>query len=543
MTVNMTLPDHKAAMIGIQPLRTTGNINPYQAASLLEQQGDIEGAEKAYMELLNNDFNNCVVMASLGMNYAIQGKHGLSNLLLSRALEVFDKQFKADFNRLGIFTKEQKPGAEAFFIKLKKSEIMNAIGTTWKHENKLKEARYWFERAQSMLPTDNPDIQNNLATLYINEGKPGQSMEHLERALKVDPNHGQAHWNRSLALLEMGDYEQGFKEYHWGKRAQVRMTRKYANHEIPEWDGSPGKVVVVHGEQGIGDEILFASLLPEMIRDCKEVIFDCHKKLHRLFCNSFPMIDIYATREDENITWPVNPNGSMRYPIDATIAIGDLPKLYRKNIEDFPGQPYIRPTPTANMRWAEKLNQTFTDGKPVIGINWIGGHKKTRLEVRSLTLEQMLPILQMDAHFVSLQYTECSAEIAAFEAKHGIKIHEWKEASQNEHYDETAGLVANLDLVITCCSSVVHLAGSMGVDTWVLTPSRPAWRYRLDLDYMPWYGRTVTLFRQQPGTVEWEPVVLEVAQALSALVGENHEKAAVDTAGPAGGVCLPADSP
>ena len=80
------------------------------------------------------------------------------------------------------------------------------------------------------------------------------------------------------------------------------MIRNYAQHELPEWDGSPGKTVIVYGEQGIGDEIMFASLLPEMIRDCKQVIFDCHKKLHRLFAASFPMIDIYPTREDENIT-------------------------------------------------------------------------------------------------------------------------------------------------------------------------------------------------------------------------------------------------
>ena len=515
MEVKMELPDEQAQMVGVP--KKSPIYNAFQQANMREQAGDVTGAESMYLEMLNNDFNNCVLWAALGLNYAVQGKHGLSNLLLTKALQAFDRQFIEDFSRLGILTHEKSPGARENFIKLKKSELMNAIGTTWKHENKVEQARYWFNKAQSLLPEDNPDIQNNLATLYINEGSPDLAMSHLNRALAKDPQHQQAHWNRSLCYLEMGDYAKGFPEYNWGKRAQVRMVRQYAQHQLPEWDGSPGKTVIVYGEQGIGDEIMFASLLPEMIRDCKQVIFDCHKKLHRLFCNSFPDIDIYPTREDEKIMWPVLPNGQPRYQVDGIIAIGDVPKFYRKSLEDFPGKPYIKPTMEASLRWAEKFNTEFGDGKPVIGINWIGGHKKTRVEVRSLTLEQLLPILQQDAHFVSLQYTECEDEIRAFEAKHGIKIHYWKEGSHNEHYDETAGMVANMDLVITCCSSIVHLAGSMGIPTWVLTPSRPAWRYRLDLDYMPWYGHMVTLFRQKHGTVAWEPVVEEVAQALQDL--------------------------
>jgi ADP-heptose:LPS heptosyltransferase len=210
-----------------------------------------------------------------------------------------------------------------------------------------------------------------------------------------------------------------------------------------------------------------------------------------------------------------------------------LPKFYRRSISDFPGKPYIFPTNASKEKWARKTAELFNDDKPVIGINWIGGHKKTRVEVRSLTLEQLLPILKMDAHFVSLQYTPCEDEIFEFEQKHGIKIHHWAEAAQNEHYDETGGLVSNLDLVLTCCSSIVHLAGSMGVPVWVLTPSRPAWRYRLDLEHMPWYGHTATLFRQKTGTVEWEPVVEEVASYFAELLdAKRGQRESLEVAGP-----------
>lgn len=510
MEIRMELPSTEAALIGLGPKK---KINPFYLATTLERDGKLKEAEEIYKQLLNNNFNNIAVKAALGMNYAVQGHQGLANSLLSDALHNFDR-FGRDTAELGIDNKYQ-PTAEQpdSFETIKKSEIMNAIGTTWKHENKTKEARYWFERAQKELSIVNPDIQNNLGTLFINEGKPEKALPNLEAALSVAPEHAQARWNRSLVYLELGDYARGFDDYRYGKRAEVRLHRNYTQNPTPEWDGTPDKVVVVYGEQGIGDEILFASCIADMQRVCKTVIFDCHKKLHKIFGNSFPELDIYPTREDEHITWP------HRYPVDYQIAAGDLPRFFRRKIEDFPGTPYLKPTMEANLRWADRMNEVFKDGKPVIGINWIGGHKKTRVEVRSLTLEQMLPILQQDAHFVSLQYTDCVDEIAEFEAKHGIKIHHWAQAVTGDDYNEAAAIVANLDLVITCCSSVVHLSGAMGTPAWVLTPSRPAWRYRLDLPYMPWYGQTVTLFRQQPDTVEWEPVVNEVAAALTEMTG------------------------
>jgi len=414
--------------------------------------------------------------------------------------------------RLGV-TPKLPPGAD--FLLNKRSEIMNAIGTCYKHENKTEEARKYFFEAQSLIPL-NPDIQNNIATLYINEGSPEKAIEYLNLAIGISPQHPQAKWNRSLCNLEMGNYPKGWEEYDSGFDANVRIDGEYANYKIPRWNGEKGKRIIVYGEQGIGDEIMFASCLPDLIRDSELVVFDCHKKLHRLFANSYPNIDIYPTREDAIITWPNKADGKTpRYNFDYKVAIGSLPRIYRPDLASFPGVPFIQPETSQEAAWAVRLSHL--SHKPKIGISWIGGHKRTRVEVRSLALEQLLPILKQDADFISLQYTDCVNEIAAFEAKHGIRIHQFPEAVDSPHYADTAALVSNLDLVITVCTSVVHLAGAMGVPCWVLTPSRPAWRYRLDLDYMPWYGKTCTLFRQEHGSTDWTPVVEEVAAALQSL--------------------------
>lgn len=496
--------------------------NPFYHATELERAGDRAKAKNIYVDLLNNDFSNPVLCAALGMNYAMDEKNGLAHILLTKAYEGLPDLLDG-FARLGITPKSNDGAGLEEFIATKRSEIQNAIGTCWKHENNVPEARKWFEAAQAGIPL-NPDIQNNLGTLYINEGKPAEAFQHLDAAIAIDPNHGQAHWNRSLALLESGNYEEGWREYDWGISAKVRVDRAYTSSKqapIPFWPGpKPGRedIVIVYGEQGIGDEILFASMLTELQRDCKLVVFECHRKLHKLFAASFPDLDIYPTREDEMVTWPMLPNGESRYNFTHKVAIGSLGKFYRPNLESFPGTPYLRPTAAAELYWNDML-AALPPG-PKIGISWIGGHKKTRVEVRSLMLEQMLPILHAapNAQFISLQYTDQDAEIASFMSHHGIKIHDFPEASRSPIYDDLAGLVSNLDLVITVCTSVVHLAGSMGVPTWVLTPSRPAWRYRLDIDRMPWYNNTV-LFRQQEGNIEWEPVVTEVASQLKFLMG------------------------
>ena len=515
--VKMFLDDpEKSVVLGI-PKSKRKIVNPFYEATQLEQAGDRKQAERVYIELLNADFDNPVICAALGMNYAVAEKNGLAHLLLQKALNGLSGIMDG-FKRLGITPK----GTEGTknFLNIKHSEILNAIGTCYKHENKCDEARRYFNMAQKLIPT-NPDIQNNLGTLYINEGNPKMAMKFLGDALKADPNHPQAHWNMALAHLEMGDYAQGWQEYDWGMSAKVRIERNYGKEPLPYWDGSHGKRIIVYGEQGIGDEILFASMLNELRRDSAEVVFDCHRKLHKLFANSFPGIHIYPTREDEVITWPLDSKGNMKYHFDAKIAIGSLGKFYRPDIESFPGKPFLSPTPSSEAEWAKRLEALGP--RPKIGISWVGGHKRTRVEVRSMELERMLPILKdRDCDFISLQYTPCEDELAAFEKAHGIKIHHWPEACYSPDYDETAGLVANLDLVITVCTSLVHLAGSMGVPTWVMTPSRPAWRYRLDLDTMPWYGNTV-LFRQKEGSTDWVPVVAEVAENLSTLLGAAHE--------------------
>lgn len=515
--MNLALPD-QSATLGLPAAPAKKLNNPFYEATELERAGKHKDAERIFITLLNADFDNPVLMAALGMNYAVAEKNGLAHVLLQTALSN-SQHLLEGFKRLGITPKADSQASIDHFFVIKRSEILNAIGTCYKHENKTDEAQKYFMLAQEGLP-ENPDILNNLATLSINEGNPDDAINLLDRAIALDPNHGQAHWNRSLAYLEKGDYLRGWPAYDWGFAGGVRNERNHHATPIPVWDGSKGKRVIVYGEQGIGDEIMFASMLREVMADCELVVFECHRKLHRLFCNSFPEIDIYPTREDEMLTWPNYSDGRSRYNFTHKIAIGSLGQFYRQSLDKFPGESFLKPTPASNDAGRDFLD-SLPPGRPNIGIGWTGGHKRTRLEVRSTTLETLLPILSQQANFVSIQYTDSAEEIAKFEATHGIKIYQLPQATESPIYDDCAGLVSHLDLLITVCTSSVHLAGSLGVPTWVMTPSRPAWRYRLDLDTMPWYASSV-LFRQAHGNKEWEPVIDEIAESLKDMLSSAY---------------------
>jgi hypothetical protein len=246
------------------------------------------------------------------------------------------------------------------------------------------------------------------------------------------------------------------------------------------WRGEPleGKSLLVWGEQGLGDEIMFASCLPDLLAIGARCTLDCSRRLRPLFRRSFPDI---AVPDDQTAA------------IDFTLALGSLPSLFRRRREDFPRHAgYLRADPAREAFWRRELASLGPGRK--IGVSWRGGLMRTGRALRSLEADQLLPLLRIDGvHWVNLQHGENAAELTRLGNTYGVRVASWEESLID--LDETAALVAGLDLVITVCSTMVHLAGALGRPAWVLTPSGPAWRYRLQGAEMPWYP-SVVLYRQ-----------------------------------------------
>jgi hypothetical protein len=472
-------------------------MNPYVEAHRHMQAGRVKEAEAIYVELLNTDYHNPVLAFALGMLYASAGKSGLAINLIQGAIPRMQNALDA-YIRLGIIPKETTAAQRRTFVKKQISEAYNGLGVAHRYENRIGEARKCFKKALEGTP-DDPDILNNMAILHLNEGTPHLGIPWCKQALEINPNHTDAKWNLGLMQLELYDFENGWVNYDEGARARVGLARTYKfpdGRTLPLWDGTPGRKVLAYGEQGIGDEILFASCLPDLIRDSEMVVFDCHKRLKTLFENSFG-IKCHGTREDEWLHWV------MDYDFDCRAPLGSLPKFYRRHMADFPGTPYLK---------ADAIHLP-DNGKLKVGISWEGGHKKTRKEVRSVPLERLLPILSNDCDFYSLQYTQVAEEVNAFQEKYDVAVNYHPEVYA-EDYNETARLVQGLDLVISVCTSVIHLSGAMGKPCWIMVPDRPAWRYGVKGEKSPFYD-SVRMFRQGKNA-PWEDTIEIVAKELYA---------------------------
>lgn len=323
-------------------------------------------------------------------------------------------------------------------------------------------------------------IHSNLAALLVSHGRWKDAEVEARKALELEPHSRGARGNLGFAQLAQRNWAEGWVNYHATIGTDWRHKVQFADE--PEWDGSPGKTVVLYGEQGLGDEVSFASVLPDAIRDCKAVHLECDPRLAGLFRRSFPAATVHGTRMSRSeATWQES------LSIDASLPIGQLGEFYRRSETAFPGTPYLVPCPDRAAMWRALF---AGKGKPVIGIAWRGGIEKTGARYRQWTLEQLHPLLgSIDAHWVSLQYRSAAREIDEYRAAHPeVDLREYPFATLTQDYDDTAALVSACDLVICMQTAVAHLGGALGVPTWVAVPRISQWRYGSEGERIPWYG-------------------------------------------------------
>lgn len=386
------------------------------------------------------------------------------------------------------------------------------LAGAYRHMGREEDAMDLLAEGMRLHPT-NPSLLSNAGSIALMVGDVKLAEERLRAAIEVDPEHAHAHWNLGLTLLTKGNYHEGWIEYDWGFKSGERMQRPYV-HEYPEWLGEDpaGKTMLVWGEQGLGDEILFSSCIPQLIKDCNHVIFDCHPRLAPIFERAFPEASIIPGRKDDDWGW------AKYHEIDYHVPVGSLMAIYRNNKKKLRHSAYIKPVPERVKEWKKRIG-----GDLRVGISWRGGSKKNITARRSMALRDMAIGLtrsrtwcDLDIRWVSLQYGNVFEEVDGFRKSCDVDlIHdEWA----LEEYDETANLVGALDLVITVTTAVGHLAGAMGKEVWALVPQAAPWRWPL-LDKSPFY-KNVKMYHQAK-RYEWEPVLLRLDKDFDAYLKER----------------------
>jgi hypothetical protein len=269
----------------------------------------------------------------------------------------------------------------------------------------------------------------------------------------------------------------------------------------PAWKGGPlDGSLLLWPEQGIGDEIMFSSAVPDVVRSGTRVILECDARLQPLFARSFPEVEVISDPE-------AGFDPARR--IAAQLPIGSLPGLYRREWNEFgsSSSPYLR----ADSTQREHYRGRYANGEKTVGLAWFSNNVKTG-KGRSIDLEQLKPLFGVPGtRWVSLQYgdaTTLEAEVAAA----GLSLLVDPEVDQLRDLDEFAAQVAAMDLVITIDNTTAHLAGALGVPVWLLLPYAPDWRWPEFGGGSPWYP-SMRIFQQpQPG--DWASVIAKVDDEL-----------------------------
>ncbi len=446
---------------------------------------DIKTAIDALRKAIELGDNSCIVHANLGsaLHANQQYAEGLTEMRQAAALE---------------------PSSVALQKRLAAALIMCC-------EYEEAEQIYRSQLAAGQVQIN--EVQGNLAVALVYLGKFDEALEHLDHIISTQSHDPALRFMRGLVHLLHEHWEAGWTDYTWRSTSNSKQFRMLP---FDKWNGEPlaGKTIVVLAEQGLGDQIMFASCLPDLLKlNPHKVYIEASYRVSTILQRSFPECDFISTRQKKDLEWVRNLGH-----VDCFTPLGDLPFHFRKRAQDFPGKPFLCANPQRVEHWRARLREHGAG--PYIGFSWKGGTELTRSPVRSMSIDMFKPLMQArSAQWVCLQYGEIQDTLATFKAP-GQPVAYWPEAIAD--LDEFGALLSALDLVVTVCNTTVHFAGGLGIPTAVLAPHIPEWRYGVAFKTMPWYA-SVNVYRQtQPDN--WSAVLETAAQAVMACHDNNQDE-------------------
>ncbi|MGH8617880.1 MAG: tetratricopeptide repeat protein [Burkholderiales bacterium] len=364
-----------------------------------------------------------------------------------------------------------------------------------------------FRRATALAP-ELAAAQANLALALDELGQPDAALAHLDALLAAHPGVAEYRWNRAVIGLRQGDFARGWDDY----EARHQRTRGAGprHFPLPEWDGrtlGAGAALLIHGEQGVGDEIMFASCIPEAHGRAGAVVLECDVRLASLFARSFPGVRVHGAPRDGDRRWL-----AAHPAVVCQSAIGALPRFLRREAAAFPAHGgYLQPDPARVAHWRGRL---ATGGAAdVMGIAWRGGTTKNRAALRTMPLAAWAPVLKTPGvRWMVLQHDATAAELAEIQTLTGNAP--LRPDLDPSDLDGLAALTGALDRVITVDNTLAHLAGALGRPVWIVLPQAADWRWGRAGDRTVWYP-AARLWRQAAAG-DWSAVAAALANALRA---------------------------
>lgn len=474
----------------------------FNLGNVRKAQGNLDEAVVCYERAVALKPSLVAAQTNLGSVLYTQGKLDEAVVCLERALELRPNYAEAHSNLGSALQASHKLNEavacyeRALALKPDRVEVLSNLGTALHEQDKLDEAVACFERALAVKP-DFAEAHHNMGCVQYALGNVDEALARHRAALAFQPDYPQARFAESLAQLSKGDFATGWRNYEsrWQTKDHDMPMRPYPQ---PLWKGqklTSGRLLL-WGEQGIGDEIMFAGLLPDVIRTGNRCVLDSNARLRPLFARSFPGVEVISGHGPE-------------LDIAAHLPSGSLPGMFRASNAAFAATapPYLIADPEER----ERFRIHYADGRKLVGLAWHTTNRKTGPS-RSMDLSLFAPLFaRSDIRWISLQYGDLNAlEEKAAAAKAPILID--RSVDQLSDIDVFAAQIAALDLVITIDNSTAHLAGALGVPVWLLLPYAADWRWLDAGEKSAWYP-TMRLFRQ-PKLRDWQSVIERVNRVL-----------------------------
>jgi tetratricopeptide (TPR) repeat protein len=479
----------------------------FNHANVLQKLGKLEEAVASYQRALALKPGMAEFHSNLGNALLAGNKLDDAEAGYAQALTLKPDYAEAWYN-LGNLRQAQDRLAEAascyeraIALKPQLPEAHYNLGNTLHTLDRLDEAAPSFERALALRP-EYAEAHYNLGCVLEDLGRLDEALARIARALEIKPDYPQARFGQALAQLLSGDFATGWRNYEC-RWQSIDHDTPWREYKEPIWSGEKldsGRLLV-WGEQGIGDEVQFAGLIPDAVRSGNRITLDCDARLKPLFARSFPEVEVVSG---------CGPAEAQEAEIAAHLPAGSLPGLFRTTEAAFAAtiSPYLKADPVER----EQFRADYGDGRKLIGLAWCTRNQKTGRK-RSIALENFAPFFALSSiHWISLQYgdfDELDAQAAAADAPLLID----HSVDQFANIDRFAAQVAAMDQVITIDNSTAHLAAALGLPVCLLLPFAADWRWLESRTDSPWYP-TLRLFRQ-PKIGDWEPVVESVRSALA----------------------------
>jgi Tfp pilus assembly protein PilF len=480
----------------------------------LFQSGDSEGANTIWRSVLAEDIEHPGALHGMGVIARDLGRHEVGVELMRRALSR-DPRNQSIHNNLGTAFEawgRYDDAIDAYKAGLRWSPkdwvLFNNLGSCFARMGRRSNAIAAFEKALR-FGGDTPELLTNYGATVADVGDFDKAEPYFKRALDLDPTPSPLHFAYGAQLQKQGRWKEGWNYY---ERRFLKSTWSVRPRLFPQpvWQGGDmsGKSLLLWGEQGIGDEIRFASMVSDAVASGAAVTLECAPKLAPLFARSLPDVTVVPA------PYVAAENGEV--PFDAQSPLGSLGGLYRDEASAFPrGTGYL----TADASRVEDFKRRLTDAGPAprVGICWRSGLAGAFRNDYYTVPRELRPMLKNSGiTFVNLQYGVTDEEIGEFRDRFGVELHRWSDLDLRDDLDGAAALTSCLDLVVSAATSVSCMAGALGVPTLEFRPTPVADKFLVD-GACPWFASL--RYVDKKATEPWSAVFRKIAKHLDAMTG------------------------